>query len=86
MRKIKRIIPPKFRVGRNVLNEYELRGLMLEVAEGKRKPGIEVRDQKGRTSVIEPDGALSRGGLYGLDICSGFTLGLIRLRRERREK
>lgn len=82
--KVKRIQPPHYDVDGLSLNEYELRSVMADVAEGKRDPGIKVSDQKGGTAMIEKDGSLS-GSLYGLDICSGFTMTLIRRRRERRE-
>lgn len=79
---IKRIKAPKFRVGRLVLNEYEVRALMLEVAEGKREPGIEVHEVGGRSVTIGEHGFLSQS-LDGLGLASGFTMGLIRVRREK---
>lgn len=80
--KITRIRPPKFRVGRMVINEYELRLLMLEVAEGTREPGIQVHEVGGRSVTIEEHGFLSEA-LEGLGVASGFTLALIRVRREK---
>lgn len=57
--KFKKIKPPKFRIGRNVLNEYELMKVMLEVAEGSRDPeGIVIKDQHGNKATIRPDGRL----------------------------
>lgn len=65
--KITRIKPPKFRVGRYVLNEYEIRQYCLEVAEGKREPGDLVKDSEGNTATILRDGRLTRN-LEGWDI------------------
>jgi len=75
-----RIKPPKFRIGRYVLNEYELRCLMAEVAEGKRPPGLIVKEDS-HTAEIIADGSLSKN-LPGLSICTNATLRLIRKRRE----
>jgi hypothetical protein len=79
--KITRIKPPKFRVGRYVLNEYELRRLMVQVAAKKKPSGILVKDAEGRYATITEDGSLSRP-LYGLDLISSCNLRLIRIRRE----
>lgn len=79
---ITRIKPPKFRVGRYSLNEYELRLLMLEVAEGKREPGIRVHEVGGRSVTIGEHGFLSQA-LEGLGVASEFTMALIRVRREK---
>lgn len=79
MMNIKRITPPKYRVGRYVLNEYELRTLMVEVARGHKPEGIAIKDEKGATAIIRSDGTLSHS-LYGLDINSRATLDLMRIR------
>lgn len=79
---ITRIKPPKYKVGRYSLNEYELRQLMLEVAMGKKPIGIEVKDQTGTIAFIQKDDSLNRN-LFGMDICSSATLDMIKLRRER---
>lgn len=78
--KITKVRPPKFRVGRNILNEYELRNLMLEVCNGERPAGIVVKDEKGFTATIQYDGGLS-DNLFGLALMSGYTLAMIRVRR-----
>lgn len=78
--KIKRIIPPKFKVGRYVLNEYELRSLMLEVCEGKRDSGIKVVDMQSlEIAYINTDGSLTRS-LQGLRVAAELTIRLIRER------
>jgi len=79
---ITRIKPPKFRVGKFSLNEYELRTLMLEVAKGEKLHGIKVKDQTGRCVTILEDGTLS-SNVFGTDINSLLTLEIIRIRRRK---
>ena len=79
---ITRIKPPKYKVGRYSLNEYELRCLMAEVSEGLKPSGIVVKDKDGVTAVIEDSGRLSHT-LHGLDISSMYTLTLIKQMRLR---
>ncbi len=55
---ITRIKPPKYKVGRYSLNEYELRQLMLEVAKKEKPFGQTVKDQKGHCATIQEDGSL----------------------------
>lgn len=81
--KIKRIKPPKFKVGRYVLNEYELRCLQVEVAKGDRDGGIMVREQSGESAIILDDGTLNIP-LKGYQIASTFSLELLRINREKR--
>lgn len=78
-----RIKPPKYKVGKYVLNEYELRCLLVEVCEGRAMGDIHVSDEFGNSTKILPDGRLEHNCLNGLDINSLFTLRLIRNRRER---
>lgn len=78
---ITRIKPPKYRIGKYSLNEYELRQLMLEVAKGEKPQGLIVKDKKGLCAIIQKDGSLNCN-LFGLDITSRATLDMIRLRRE----
>lgn len=40
-----RIKAPKFKIGRCVLNEYELRQLQVEIAKGLKKGNIKVLDK-----------------------------------------
>ena len=61
---------PKFRIGRRKLNEYELRLLMLNIAEGSKAEfiGCKVTDcMSGESVIINPNGSLS-GRLMGLDL------------------
>jgi hypothetical protein len=62
------IKPPKFRIGRYVLNEYELRNLLLDVCKGDKESfiGCTVIDDLGNKAKIKWYGLDSR--LHGLDI------------------
>lgn len=84
------ITPPTFAVSCQtcgiwvVLNEYELRQLMVAVAKGDW-PGYRfvVNDREpGHHAVIEPDGRLSKP-LPGLRLASDYTLELFRIKREK---
>ena len=56
-----KIKAPKYKVaGKYILNEYELRCLILEVAKGNIESGISVKDmQSKQKGVIRDDGAIS---------------------------
>ena len=55
-----KIKAPKFKVAGFILNEYELRCLMLEVAKGNIQSGISVMDIESRQKgFIREDGAIS---------------------------
>ena len=75
-----RIKIPRFKIGRFVLNEYEVRQIMSEVAEGKRKGNIKFKDNEGNTITIENDGTCSQPP-KGFEIASSFTLRSIKARR-----
>lgn len=75
-----KIKPPKYKVGKYTLNEYELRLLMLEVAINKKsQEGLVVKDEYGRTAEIKSDGSLS-GPIFGLGICSSLSIAHIQYR------
>ena len=78
--KITRINPPKYKVGRYSLNEYEVRQLMVEVAEKKKPFGIKVSDSSGTVATIQEDGSLSCP-LYRMNEMSSATLMLLKLKR-----
>ena len=80
--KITRINPPKFKVGRYVLNEYEVRCLQVEVAKGERNGGILIKEVNGDSAIILHDGTLNVS-LKGYQVSSAFTLELLRINRER---
>ena len=77
--KIKRITPPKYRVGKFSLNEYELRNRMVEVAGGEKPAGIKVKDDSGNVVIILQNGRLS-ANVVGFDINSMLTLKLLKIR------
>ncbi len=69
---ITRIKNPKFRIGRFILNEYELRQLQLEVAKGLKPSGIIVQSlQNKRLDMIQPNGKF----LNGFGENSGYDIG-----------
>lgn len=80
--KITRVKPPKYRMGRYRLSEYDLRALMLEVARGEKPSGIVIKDETGCCAHIQEDGSLS-ACLWGMDIMSIMTLGMIATRRSK---
>ena len=73
----KRIKAPKFRVGRYVLNEYELRELIAQVAEGTVDPQNITVKAEGMTATIDKDGSLSCN-FQGLALTSGLVQRLYR--------
>jgi hypothetical protein len=75
---IKRIKAPAYKVGRCVLNEYELRNLCVEVAKGEKPKGIKVTDKQGCIAYIKANGTLSQT-LYGIDICIDFKMEILRI-------
>ena len=69
-----RIVPPKYRVGRFTLNEYEVRELLARVAEGTLNPeGIIIKDDLGVRSTISPKGVTSKN-LFGFDLSYRLTM------------
>ena len=80
IQKITRIKPPKFKVGRLSLNEYEVRKLMVDVANGIQPTGIVITDEEGVSATLQEDGRPDKN-LYGFGINSRFTMELIKLER-----
>lgn len=75
------IKPPKFRVGRYILNEYEVREIIARIAEGTLSPeGITIKDEKGTVVKVNSDGTTT-DNLYGFGISSQFTLRKIKANR-----
>jgi hypothetical protein len=67
---------PKFKIGRRKLNEYELRLLMLNIAEGSKEEfiGCKVTDcMSGESVTINPNGSLS-GRLMGLHLMTDWSM------------
>jgi hypothetical protein len=81
MENITRVKAPKFRVGRYVLNEYELRTLQVEVAKGDRKPGMKVKDDLGVVATILPNGSLDTA-LSGYDMNTYLRFQLLKLKMQ----
>ena len=79
---ITRIKPPKYKVGRYVLNEYEVRCLMSEVCLGQKNPGIKITDSDGTTAEILPTGRLTKN-LKGFDVSGNYTLIILREERKK---
>ena len=73
----KRIKAPKFRVGRYILNEYELRELIAQVAEGTVDPQNITVKAEGMTATIDRDGSLS-SNFQGLALTSALVQRLYR--------
>ena len=85
---ITRIKNPKFKVGRFVLNEYELRQLQLEVAQGLKPSGLRVTSlQNGVSSIMQKNGKFetSFGEGSGYDIGSFICIQHWRLLKTLRE-
>lgn len=81
---ITRIKNPKFKVGRFVLNEYELRQLQYEVAQGLKPSGISVKSlQNGVSSIMLPNGKFETnfGNNSGYDIGSDISIKHWKLNR-----
>lgn len=82
---VTRIKAPKYKVGRYTLNEYELRTLQYEVAQGLKPHGIKVKDERGTIATIQPDGTMDCN-VYGYDINSLCTIGILRIKREKKSQ
>jgi hypothetical protein len=74
---ITRITAPMFKLGEELINEYELRNLQLEVAKGLKPFGIELEDSKGQKFFIREDGMIDDEP-FGMDICGMLTMDLLR--------
>ena len=84
---ITRIKAPKYRVGRYVINEYELRNMQLEVVKGLREP-FTVTDESGAKFLLNKygtlkslDGTLRR--IVGWGLCSGMAIEVNRIVRKK---
>jgi hypothetical protein len=84
---ITRIKTPKFKVGRYTLNEYELRQLQLEVAQGLKPAGIKVRSLNGQTVSITENGHMDRtfGDNSGYDVGSKISIEMWRINKNKDE-
>lgn len=73
---ITRITAPMFKLGEELINEYELRNLQLEVAKGLKPFGIELEDSKGQKFFIREDGLIDAEP-FGMDICGMLAMDLL---------
>lgn len=83
---ITRIKTPKFKVGRFTLNEYELRQLQLEVAQGLKPAGIRVKSlSNGQIVSITENGSMDRnfGDNSGYDVGSKICIKMWKLNNKR---
>jgi hypothetical protein len=79
-----RITAPKFRVGRYKLNEYELRSLLVDVANGTKPEYIGKKvTESGHVARFNTDGLLI-GRLPGLHIATEFALKLMEIKNKNR--
>ncbi len=81
---ITRITAPMFKVHEYgtqeefILNEYELRQLMIDVKKGLQPANIRVTDMLANESIINEQGFIV-GELHGLDLISNLTINLLKL-------
>lgn len=85
---ITRIKPPKFRVGKYVLNEYELRCLLAELTEDKHQEFIgkkvtEITNENKPSSIIQK-GYIQDGALHGLSINTQFAFKALAFKNKSR--
>jgi hypothetical protein len=85
--KIKKIKSPYFYVVRDKIwwlkvkvNEYELRQIQLDVANGILPHGIIIRDMRKNESIVLANGSLSEK-LYGYSLGADLAIQLNRLQR-----
>ena len=82
METIKRIAAPKFKIGRFVLNEYEMRQFQNEVLQGLRPGDVKVKEVlTGYTYILDDSGEFYPHTPSGYGVSSGLTLESIKLRR-----
>lgn len=78
--------PPKFKVGRFVLNEYEAREMLARVAEGTLDHSkLIIEDELGNKATVDVDGFTNRS-LHRWDVGSKLTIRKIKANRLNRKK
>jgi len=78
------IKPPTYRIGKFVLNEYELRQLQVRIMRGEVPNTITGIDYKGNHFSFREDGRIPEH-IEGFDISGNYTLDMIRDSREKRK-
>jgi len=81
---VERVVAPRYRIGKYVLNEYELRELMVNVAIGKIKnwKDIEITDDHGTTVKFMTGRSIPgrlTGNLYGMSLTVESTMKFLSL-------
>lgn len=77
---ITRITAPMFKLGEELINEYELRNLQLEVAKGLKPFGIELEDSEGQKFFIREDGMIDAEP-FGMNIGTELAIELLYLQK-----
>ena len=73
---ITKVNPPRFKIGKKFINEYELRTLLIEIKKGEKPSGITVTDEtSGTKAVITALGTLSEK-LEGLALADELAMKL----------
>lgn len=76
---IKRITAPMFKIEDMLINEYELRQLMVDVKKGLVPANISVSDMAGNETTINEQGFLV-DELEGLSLMSDLTISLLTIK------
>ncbi len=75
---VQAINPPKFRIGKFVFNEYEIREILAKVSEGKiNHKSIVIKDSSGRSSKVKKSGRLEKM-LPGLNLLINIKMKRLR--------
>lgn len=69
-----RIPAPKYKIGKFVLNEYELRQLQLEMALGLKTGPYKVTDSNGKSANLIKNSGLLDDRLYGLSLAGDIAM------------
>lgn len=82
-----KINPPKFKVGKFVLNEYEAREMVARIAEGKLNPkGIILIDEDGKKFTFNTNGSIKENyRIKNWDINSEKTIRKFKANKVRNE-
>lgn len=69
-----RIPAPKYKIGKFVLNEYELRQLQLEIALGLKSGPYRVTDSMGKSANLIENSGLLDDRLHGLSLADDIAM------------
>ncbi len=83
---VQAINPPKFRIGKFVFNEYEIREILAKVSEGKIDyNSIVIKDKNGNSTGVTKFGNLEKV-LPGLNVLIGLKMRKLRAQSELKKK